>query len=103
MRHVALFDPPSSQAKELAYLLRIVALERTLYVVLIQSADRNTLALVHRAWRWLLRSDRIIDSVPDAGWREYLRKKKTEIETRVSRSRKAVHIAARTSRGTRDL
>ncbi|MGC4042919.1 MAG: hypothetical protein QM758_03875 [Armatimonas sp.] len=86
------YEPVLPQVTELVYLLRVMALERRLDGILIRAAPDKTAAQIYRAWRWLLRSDRVIASVADKGWREYLYKRKVLLESKVPHSRKARHI-----------
>ncbi len=96
-RAVRTFEPKPGQAHELARVLRILALERTVEGLLVRRLKGKSEAQVRRAWRWLLRSEKVIDAMPDLELCRQLHARKARLEEQVRRSRKAVHIAARTS------
>lgn len=98
-RHVARmvrqFEPVPSEAHRLARLLRVLALEKVLESALTRKLEHRTQARVRRAWRWLQKSDRVIKTVADAEWRKRFSKSKANLELKVNRSRKLVHVRAR--------
>ncbi|MGC4042920.1 MAG: hypothetical protein QM758_03880 [Armatimonas sp.] len=95
VRIVRQLEPKPTQAQAHARLLRVLALEETLESALTRKLNRRTPAQVRRAWRWLQKSDRVIETVADAEWRQRLYRSKEHLEQKVRQSRKAVHIAAR--------
>lgn len=50
---------------------------------------------VNRAWRWLLRSTRLINSIEDPFWREHLQQKRHALETQIRQSQRRRHTVAR--------
>jgi hypothetical protein len=89
------FAPLLPQANAFPRFLRVLTLEKAIERTLTRNLRDKTPAQVRRAWRWLQKSDRVITSVADAEWRARLLKSKAHLEERVYRSRKAVHLAAR--------
>jgi hypothetical protein len=80
-----------TQAYELAHPLRVLALAQHLERLLAKKDPRA----VRCAWRWLLRSDRVIASVADEDWRGDLEQRRVQLVERIPKSRKARHLTGK--------